>query len=66
MCDKAVDNYFQALEFGTDCYKTQELCNKAVDTHPSTMQFVPESQETQKMSDKSADACHFVSDSVGD
>ena len=30
MCNKAVNNYPHALEFGPECYKTQEMCDKAV------------------------------------
>ena len=30
MCNKAVNNYSHALEFGPECYKTQEMCDKAV------------------------------------
>ena len=47
MCNKAVDNYPHALEFVTECYKTQNMCDKAVDTYPSTTKFVPEFHKTQ-------------------
>ena len=42
MCNKAVDNYPNALEFVLKCYKTQKMCDKAVNTYPSTIKFVPE------------------------
>ena len=42
MCNKAVDNYPHALEFLSECYKTQKMCNKAADTHPPTIKYVPE------------------------
>ena len=48
MCDKAIDNYAYALEFVSDCCKTQKMCNKAANTYPSTMRFVPECYKTQK------------------
>ena len=35
MCNQAVDNYADALEVVSDCYKTQEMCNKAVNTDSS-------------------------------
>ena len=31
MCNKAVGNYADALEFVSVCYKTQKMFNKAVD-----------------------------------
>ena len=34
MFDKAVDNYFYALELDPDCYKTQKICDKTVDACP--------------------------------
>ena len=37
MCNKAVDNYPHALEFVSECYKTQKMCDKAVNTYPSTI-----------------------------
>ena len=30
MCNKAVDNYFYAVEFVSDCHKTQEMCSEAI------------------------------------
>ena len=30
MCNKAVYNYFYALEFVSDSHKTQEMCNKTI------------------------------------
>ena len=41
MCSKAVDNYHHALEFVSECYRT-EFCDEAVSTYPSTIKFVPE------------------------
>ena len=46
MCNKAVDNYPNALKFVPECYKTQEMCDKVVNTHSSTIQFVPECYNT--------------------
>ena len=34
-CNKAIDNYPQALEFVCECCKTQSICDKAVDTYLS-------------------------------
>ena len=42
MCTKAVHNYPQALNFVSECYKTQNRCDKAVGTYPSTIKFVSE------------------------
>ena len=41
-CDKAVDNYPQALEFVPECYKTQKMCDKATDTHPFINEYILE------------------------
>ena len=49
MCDKAVDNYYHALNFVCEWCMTHAMCDKAVDTHPSTIQFVPECYKTQEM-----------------
>ena len=46
MCNKAVDNYPNALNFVPECYKTREMCDKVVNTHSSTIQFVPECYNT--------------------
>ena len=42
MCNKAVDNYPHALEFVSECFKTQKMCDIAVDTHCPTIKFSPE------------------------
>ena len=39
MCNKAVDNYPHALEFVSECFKTQKMCDIAVDTHCPTIKF---------------------------
>ena len=31
MCDKAVDNYCNALEFVPEFYKTHKICDRAID-----------------------------------
>ena len=46
MCNKAVDNYFHALEFVTERYMTQKVCDKDVDTHPSSIKYVHEDYKT--------------------
>ena len=66
MCNQAVDNYAQALEFVSDCYKAQEMCDKAIDTYPFTIQFVPEFYKTQEMCDKAVNTCFIVFYSVLD
>ena len=45
-CNKAVGSYAHALEFVSDCFKTQKMCNKAVDAYPSAIQFVPDQYKT--------------------
>ena len=48
MCDKAVDNYLNALEFILDYYKTHKICNKTVSIYPSIMQCIFECYNTQE------------------
>ena len=52
MCNKAVDNYPRALEFVSECYKTQKLRYRTVTTYPSTIKSVPECFITHEISDK--------------
>ena len=49
MCNEAVDNYPDALEFVYECFMTQGMCDKVVNTQSSTIQFVPELYKTQKI-----------------
>ena len=36
MCNKAVDNYPNVLEFDPDCFIIQKKCDKAINTHSFT------------------------------
>ena len=40
MCDKAVDDNPDALDFVPDRYKTQEMCDKVVDDYSVALEFV--------------------------
>ena len=51
MCDKAVDNYPNALKFVPDCYMTQKMCYRAVNTYHSTIKLFLISK-SQEMCDK--------------
>ena len=51
MCDKAVDDYADVLDFVPDQYKTQEMCDKAVDDC-HTLEFVSDQYRSSKMCDK--------------
>ena len=66
ICDKAVDNYAQALGIFLDCCKTQKICNKNVDTYSSAIKFVPDWYKTHEVRDKAVDTFPFVSDSFPD
>ena len=46
--NKAVNNYFHALEVVPECYNTQKTYDKAVDTQSSAIKFVTECRMTQK------------------
>ena len=49
MCNRAVNNYADALEYVYECFKTQKTCEKAVDILPSVIRFVTEYFKTQEM-----------------
>ena len=51
-CDKAVDNYLQALISVPNCNKIQKICTKAVSIYPSTIKFVADQFKTQEICDK--------------
>ena len=40
MCSKADKKYSHALEFLSECYKTQKICGKAVKTCSFTIKYV--------------------------
>ena len=42
MCEKAVEDDPETLEFAPDYFKTQKMCNKAVRDERSSLQFVPD------------------------
>ena len=65
-CNKAVNSFVHALQFVSDCYKTQKVSNKAAHTSLSIIQFVPQSYKTDKMCDKAIDTFPFLFDSVPD
>ena len=47
MCNKAVGIYPIAIQFVSECYKTQEICNKVVDICPFVYGSVPDRYMTQ-------------------
>ena len=58
MWNKAVDNYAYALEFVSDCYKSQKMWNIVVKTYPP-MQFIPECYKTEEMCVKAIWICSW-------
>ena len=48
MCNKAVDNYPDALKFVSECYKIKKIWYKVVDTCPTTIKYVSESYKTHE------------------
>ena len=52
MCDKAVDDNPDALEFAPDQCKTQQTGDKAVDYYSIGLEFVPDQCETHEMCDR--------------
>ena len=49
MCNQAVDNYVDALEYVPECFKTQEMCDKVVDTCPFVFDSIPDRYKTHKL-----------------
>ena len=49
MCNKAIENYPHALEYVSECYKTQKMCDKADDIFHSTIRFVAECYKTNEI-----------------
>ena len=60
MCNKAVENYPYALEYVSECYKTQKMCDKVVDTFISTKKFEPECYKTKGMCQRAVYRCLFL------
>ena len=52
MCDKAVDDNPNALNFVHDRYKSQKMCGKAVDDYSIALEFVAERCKSKGMCDK--------------
>ena len=42
MCERAVEDESETLEFVRDQFKAQEMCDKAVEEDPCTLEFVPD------------------------
>ena len=60
MCNKAVDDYPNALEFVPECYKTYKMCDKTSNTHTSAIKFVPEYFMTQEICDKAVNSFFYL------
>ena len=60
MCNKAVDDYPNALEFVPECNETKKLCDKAVDTYHSKIKFISKCFTTQEMCDRVASEHPFL------
>ena len=57
MCDKAVDDYYIALEFVADRYKSKEMCDRIISENAFSLRYVPDQHKTQQMCDKAVDNC---------
>ena len=66
MCNKAIENYPHALEYVSECYKTQKMCDKADDIFHSTIRFVAECYKTNEICHRAVHRCFFVFDSILD
>ena len=66
MCDKAADDYYIALEFVPDRYKSKEMCDRIISENRFSLRYVPEQHKTQQMCVKAVNnylaALKFVPD----
>ena len=42
MCNKAVEDEPETLEYAPNYFKAQELCERAIENEPYSLKFVPE------------------------
>ena len=42
MCERAIEDEPETLEFVPDHFKAQEMCDKAVEEDPCALEFVPD------------------------
>ena len=42
MCEKAVENDPEALEFVSAHFKTQEICNETIEVCPWSLEYIPD------------------------
>ena len=49
MCERAVEDDPNTLEFVPDRFKTQKMCNEAVYREPYTLRYVHDHLKTQEM-----------------
>ena len=52
MCEKAVEDEPESLEFVPDYLKTKKMCNKAVRTESLSLAYIPDHFKTQEICDK--------------
>ena len=52
MCEKAIEDGPQTLEYVPDHLKTEKICMEAVHTKPYTLRYVPDYFKTQEMCDE--------------
>ena len=49
MCEKAVEDEPEALEYVPNHFKTQEMCERAIENEPYSLKFVPDYFKAQEM-----------------
>ena len=52
MCNQAVDNFADALEYVPACFKTPEMCDKAFSKDPFMLKYHLDRYKTHEMWDK--------------
>ena len=52
MCNKAVEDESETLEFVPDSLKTKTICDRAIEEGPYNLKFIPDHFKTQEICDK--------------
>ena len=60
MCEKAVEDDPEAIEYVADHFKTKEMCKEAVCGEPYALGHIPGNFKIQKMCEKDVLSLHAV------
>ena len=55
MCERAIEDESETLEYVPNHFKTQMMCERAVENEPDTLKFVPDHFKTQRMCERAVE-----------